>query len=125
VGCLLALTAALVLGPAGALACSPTSAGDCQYTDPLGNTTTSTTTTTHQPAPPPVTTAPPPVTTAPATVPQFTAPATTAPDPTTTTTAVSAGKTLPYTGYDAWIGGALGVFLVAGGIAVRRRYATR
>jgi hypothetical protein len=118
-GCLLAFGAALALGPAGALACSPTSAGDCQYTDPLGNTTTTAKTTTHQVSPPPVTTAP-------ATVPQYTAPVTTATDPTATIATTSSGKkTLPLTGYDAWIGGALGVFLVAGGIAVRRRYAAR
>jgi hypothetical protein len=116
VGCLLALTVALAVGPAGALACSPTSAGDCQYTDPLANTTT--TTATHTTAPPPVTT--------PATAPQYTAPATTAADPTTTTTStITSSKTLPFTGYDAWLGGALGVFLVAGGVAIRRRSATR
>jgi hypothetical protein len=121
-GCLLAFGAALTLGAAGALACSPTSAGDCQYTDPLSNTTT--TTATHTAAPPPVTTAP--ATTPPATTPQDTAPVTTATDPTATiATATSGKKTLPLTGYDAWIGGALGVFLVAGGIAIRRQYAAR
>ncbi len=116
VGCLLAFAVALTLGPGGALACTPTSAGDCQYTDPLSNTTT--TTTTHQAAPPPVTTAP-------ATTPQYTAPATTAADPTATTATTTGKKTLAFTGYNAWIAGALGAFLVAGGIAVRRRYATR
>jgi hypothetical protein len=117
-GCLLAFGVALTLGPAGALACSPTSAGDCQYTDPLGNTTT--TTATH-------TTAPPPVTTAPATTPQFTPPATTFADPAPTTTATdtSGKKTLAYTGYDDWVAGGLGVILVAAGIAVRRQYAAR
>lgn len=114
-GCLLAFGAALTLGPAGALACSPTSAGDCQYTDPLANTTT---TTTHQAAPPPVTTAP-------ATTPQYTAPATTSADPAPTTTAASGKKTLAFTGYDAWVAGALGVLMVGAGIAVRRRYAAR
>ena len=115
-GCLLAFAAVLTLGPAGAVACDPTSAGDCQYTDPLANTTT--TTATHQPAPPPVTTAP-------ATTPQYTAPATTSADPapTTTATTTSGKKTLAFTGYDAWVAGALGVILVAAGISVRRRYA--
>lgn len=118
-GCLLAATGALVFGPAGALACSGPSAGDCQYTDPLGNTTTTAKTTTHQAVPPPLTTAP-------ASVPQDTAPVTTAADPTATTATTTGGKnTLAYTGYDAWVAGALGVILVAAGIAVRRQYAAR
>jgi len=114
-GWLLALTAALALGPAAnALACGP-SAGDCQYTDPLSNTTT----TTHTTTAPPVTTAPPI---------QPTMPTATTADPataSTTTTSATASKKLPYTGYAAWAAGALGVFLVAGGIAVRRRYVSQ
>jgi hypothetical protein len=116
-GWLLALTMALVVGPAAnAFACGP-SAGDCQYTDPLSPTTT--TTTVHQTTAPPVTTSPPLQTTMPT--------ATTA-DPATATTSPTSSqssKTLPYTGYAAWLAGALGVFLIAGGIAVRRRYITR
>jgi hypothetical protein len=115
-GWVLAFAAALALGPiAAALASSGPSAGDNQYTDPLSNTTTAT----HQTAPPPVTTtaAPPAQTTPP--------PVATTADPTTTTTAKGDPKTLPMTGYDAWLGGAFGLFLTAGGIAVRRRYASR
>jgi len=120
VGWLLALTTVLVLGPAAtALACGP-SAGDCQYTDPLSTSTTTSHTTTAPPAP---TTTPAPSTPVPTTTPT----ATTADPATTSTTSASAKskKTLPYTGYAAWAGGALGVFLIAGGIAVRRRYDTR
>jgi hypothetical protein len=115
-GWLLALTVALVVGTAGtALACGP-SAGDCQYTDPLS---TSTSTTAHPTTAPPATTPSTPV--------QSTVPTATTADPATATTTASSksSKTLPYTGYAAWVGGALGVFLIAGGIAVRRRYVTR
>jgi cytoskeletal protein RodZ len=119
----LAVVAALALGPiAAALASGGPSAGNNQYSDPLANTTP----TTHQAAPPPATTTPTPTSTpAPVTsAPPVTSTAdpTTTADPATTTTT---GKTLPMTGYDAWLGGAFGVFLVAGGIAVRRRYAIR
>lgn len=115
---MLALAAALALGPiAAALANGGPSAGNNQYSDPLANTTT----TTHQsaPSPPATTTATPPPVTSP--------PVSTTADPTTTstgTTSTAGKKSLPNTGYDAWLGGAFGVFLVAGGIAVRRRYRT-
>jgi hypothetical protein len=117
----LAVAAALALGPiAVALANGGPSAGNNQYSDPLGNTTTAT----HRSAPPPAATTTP--TPAPTTSPPVAAtadPTTTATTSTTSTT--SAGKSLPMTGYDAWLSGAFGVFLVAGGIAVRRRYASR
>jgi hypothetical protein len=120
-GWVLVVAAALAIGPiAAALANGGPSAGNNQYSDPLANPTT----TTHQSAPPPA------ATTTPTPVPTASPPVATTADPTTTatgttTTTTTGGKSLPMTGYDAWLSGAFGVFLVAGGIAVRRRYASR
>jgi LPXTG-motif cell wall-anchored protein len=122
---LLVLGAALALGPVAALATGP-SAGDNQYTDPLGGTAPAKTTKTTTTAPPQQTTT---SSSAPATVPSSTPTLITGPavtsstDPTATTATTKTGKshTLPNTGYDGWLGGLLGAGLVAIGFGVRRR----
>jgi cobalamin biosynthesis Mg chelatase CobN len=117
---MLALVAAVIAGPAAAIAVAGNgpSAGDNQYTDPL-----STSTTTHA-------TAPPPASTTPATAPTPAAAPTTAPtatlaSSTTSSTSGSSSKTLPMTGYDGWVGALLGAGLLGTGFAVRRRVGAR
>jgi LPXTG-motif cell wall-anchored protein len=115
---LLGLLAVLVLGaPMAALAAGGGSAGDQQYTDPLGSSTTTRTATTRT-----TTTG-----TTPATTTATPATATTPPTPTPTAT-VATGQTisktasqLPNTGYGAILAGALGVGLLAAGIIIRTR----
>jgi len=116
---LLALVAAVIAGPAAAIAVAGNgpSAGDNQYTDPL-----STSTTTHS--------TPPPASTTPATAPApptapATAPTATLASSTTSTSSGSSSKTLPMTGYDGWAGALLGAGLLGAGFAVRRRAGAR
>lgn len=120
---LLALVAAVIAGPAAAIAVAGNgpSAGDNQYTDPL-----STSTTTHHSTPPP----PPPASTTPATAPApatapTTAPTATLASSTTSATSGSSSKTLPMTGYDGLAGALLGAALLGTGFAVRRRVVAR
>jgi cobalamin biosynthesis Mg chelatase CobN len=120
----LALLLVAIVPPAVALANGP-SAGDNQYTDPLGGGTKTTKSTT------PATTAP---TTTPAAQPTTTiAPSTgttgsLSSSPTlatsassSTTSSSSDSGSLPVTGFDAWLGFAVGAGLVGVGFAVRRR----
>lgn len=117
--------------PAATLASGGGSAGDQQYTDPFAGTSTPTrtshppTTVTSPPASP-TTTAAPTITVAPTPTPTpspATATATGTPtsDPSPTPTATTAANQLPYTGYDSGLAGALGLALVGGGLALRRR----
>ncbi len=130
--CLLALGALALALPAVTLAAGGGgSAGDQQYTDPFGATSTPT----HASAPPPTTTAaptPPPAATptttsapAPVATGTVTSDATTSSAEPTATTASSAPASgagqLPYTGYDSWLAGALGLGLIAGGVVLRWR----
>jgi hypothetical protein len=119
---LLALVAAVIAGPAAAIAVAGNgpSAGDNQYTDPL-----STSTTTHSTPPPPANTTPatapaPATATAPTT-----APTATLASSTTSATSGSSSKTLPMTGYDGLAGALLGAGLLGTGFAVRRRVVAR
>jgi LPXTG-motif cell wall-anchored protein len=128
---LLSLLGVLALaGPAVSFATGGGSAGDQQYVDPFGHTHKSTTTSTTTNAPPPTTTAP--ATTTPAAPAATTTPAAassdsnTATDPTatiasSTTTTGSLAKTLPYTGYDSWLAGGLGLVLAGAGLTLRRK----
>jgi hypothetical protein len=102
------------------------SAGDQQYTDPFaGSSNPASTTSTHtttRPAPAPTTTpattpAPPATSTAPA--PPAAPTASTGTSAATATTARP--TTLPFTGYDSWLAGGLGVAMVGGGVLLRRR----
>jgi hypothetical protein len=130
VSLLLVLGAVALAVPAATLASGGGSAGDNQYTDPFAHTTStaSAPATTSTAAAPqttttaaPVTSTPAPVTTTPAApaatataVPTATADATTAP-----VTNGSVSRSLPYTGYDSLLAGALGVALLAAGIGLR------
>jgi LPXTG-motif cell wall-anchored protein len=115
---LLALVAAVIAGPAAAIAVAGNgpSAGDNQYTDPL-----STSTTTHSTPPPAASTTPAaPPAHATATAPT-TAPTATLASSTTSAASGSSSKTLPMTGYDGLAGALLGAGLLGAGLAVRRR----
>jgi LPXTG-motif cell wall-anchored protein len=118
--CLLVLGAIGLAAPAVTVAAGGGSAGDQQYTDPFA---ASTKTSTSTPAPPPATTSAPVATTpAPAAAPATaTTPTATIASPTPTTAATSSHGSLPYTGYDSWVAGAVGAVLVAGGLGLRRR----
>jgi hypothetical protein len=113
---LLALVAAVIAGPAAAIAVagSGPSAGDNQYTDPL-----STSTSTHSTAPPPASTTPAPPVSPTSTV--APAPTATIASTATSTTAGSSSKTLPLTGYDGLGAALLGGGLLGAGFVVRRR----
>jgi len=102
--------------PAASLASGGGSAGDQQYTDPFANTTTAKSTTT---APAATSTATPAPATAPASAPAPVTPTATAAATTTSTTV--APSTLPFTGFDSRLAGALGVSMIAGGMILRRR----
>jgi hypothetical protein len=126
---LLVLVALALAVPAATLAAGGGSAGDQQYTDPFAATSTPTSTHTATPTttpPAPATTAPPPTVAtstqplAPAATatPAATTPAPATPEPTATT---ARPTTLPFTGYDSWLAGALGMAMVVGGITLRRR----
>lgn len=117
---LLALVAAVIAGPAAAIAVAGNgpSAGDNQYTDPLSTSTS----TSHASAPPPATT-PAPVASAP--TPAATGPTATIASATTSASSASSSKTLPMTGYDELAGMLLGAGLLGAGFAVRRRVGTR
>lgn len=119
------LCAVVLLGPTAALANGP-SAGDQQYIDPLGSgnhhhksnggSSTSTTTPSTSTA-----TSPPPATVTPTTTTATSASST----PATTSATPShghdpPGKTLPFTGFDAWLAAGLGLSLLAGGAYLRR-----
>ncbi|MGI8713945.1 MAG: hypothetical protein ACR2NR_12370 [Solirubrobacteraceae bacterium] len=123
-GWLAVLALALTL-PAVSLAGGGGSAGDQQYTDPFsgGGTQHSTSTPAPSTTPSPASSTTP----APAPAPAPSAAPTTSADP-TATIATSAGgaatassSTLPYTGYDLWVGVGFGVTMVAGGLVLRRR----
>jgi hypothetical protein len=120
---LLALVTAAV-GPAVALASGGGSAGDQQYTDPLGSTKTTSQTSTQSQATTPVTT-PAPTTAATGTAAATTsAPTATTPGATPTATAASgtsSGKTLPFTGINVWTLAGLGLTLTASGLLIRLR----
>jgi hypothetical protein len=116
---LLALVAAVIAGPAAAIAVAGNgpSAGDNQYTDPL-----STSTTKHSTPPPPPASTTPATAPAPATATApTTAPTATLASSTTSATSGSSSKTLPMTGYDGLAGALLGAGLLGTGFAVRRR----
>jgi cytoskeletal protein RodZ len=131
------LGAVAMLAAPVALASGP-SAGDQQYVDPLGGSHSSsgsshhTSSSSHTTSTPAATT---PVATTPvATTPTATTPATVTPTTTTTsptattassgTTAASSGsdpaKTLPFTGFNAWLAVAVGVGLLGLGATLRR-----
>jgi hypothetical protein len=121
----LALVLAAIVPPAVALANGP-SAGDNQYTDPLAGTKTTKSTTTATTAPQPTTT--PQTTTTPAapspgsTGSLSSSPPTATSSSASTTTGASSSHsgTLPMTGFDAWLGLAVGAGLIGAGVAVRR-----
>jgi predicted flap endonuclease-1-like 5' DNA nuclease len=106
----LAATLALAF-PAAALAGG--SAGDNQYSDPFGNTQPSQ-------APPAVTNTTP-AATPPAT--STSAPAAAPSSSSRASTTAEASGQLPRTGLDLRLVGGIGIVLVAGGIALRRRLA--
>jgi hypothetical protein len=125
--CLLVLGALALAIPAATLAAGGGgSAGDNQYTDPFAHshtggtvTATLTATATTPTATSPATPAPTTTSAAPAATPTVSAPA-----PTATLATSPAGatpRTLPYTGFDGRLAGVLGVGLIAGGAALRRR----
>jgi hypothetical protein len=132
-----------MLGPTSALANGP-SAGDQQYIDPLGGNTgsqhshtstngagsTSTSPASTPPATTPPATTPAAVTTTPATVTTTASTAATATTSTSTSAAPTASstakksaadpQTLPMTGFDVWLAGAIGLGLAALGLSLRR-----
>jgi carbohydrate-binding DOMON domain-containing protein len=112
-----ALAGGLTAGPA--LAGGGPSAGNSQYTDPLAGLTNTSTSSSHptQTATAPATT-PTQVTSAPST-----GVSSAAADPSTTATAATDPRTLPFTGYDAWLVALVGLALAGLGFAVRRRAA--
>jgi LPXTG-motif cell wall-anchored protein len=131
---LLALGALLLLGPGAALASGP-SAGDQQYTDPLGGSSTpssqpssssssSSGSGTSSGSSAPVTqgtsasagSSSPTASTTTSTSTGATTAATTG-----TTTSSASTSTLPRTGFDAWLAAGLGLALLGTGVAVRRR----
>lgn len=120
-----ALAATVANAPAVALADSGPSAGDNQYLDPLASTTpaakpkTVTTPTSTGTA----TTTPAPTTTPPASTQTQTssATATGATASPTATTSGAASRTLPYTGYEAWLVIGVGAGIAGAGVAIRRR----
>jgi cytoskeletal protein RodZ len=133
---LIVLGALALMVPAFALAGG--SAGNNQYTNPLGSTSPSSPpATSSTSSAPPATT--PPATTPPATTPETTpattpetTPASTAEDTTSsdvpTATAAAApgttetsGPSLPRTGYLDWEVAGFGAVLLAGGVVIRRR----
>ena len=125
---LAALAVPALLGAAAAFATGP-SAGDNQYTDPLGSSSTSSTTSS---APAPTSTAPPPSSTSSPPASQGTpasgSSSATSATPTASTTTVSsssttgqATSTLPRTGFNALLAVAVGLGLLATGIGLRRR----
>jgi hypothetical protein len=138
---ILVLIASLsVLAPAVSLASGGgNSAGDQQYIDPLGGgSTQSGSTTTHSSSPSttptPSSSSAPSTSPAPATSPSTAGASTTSTagaSTTSTTTQSSAvadpasAATLPRTGLDVWLVGAVGIALVASGLAVRRVLARR
>src|SRR5450755_1119127 len=125
--CLLVLGALALAIPAATLAAGGGSAGDNQYTDPFAHSHSSSTATATTPATAtapaattsPVTAAPTTTSAAPAATPTVTTPAPTA--TLATSTAGASPRTLPYTGLDGLLAGVLGVGLIAGGTALRRR----
>lgn len=118
---LLALSALMLLAPA-ALATGP-SAGDQQYTDPLGGSngansrhSSGSGSTSSTPASSSSSTSTPS-----AGVSSSTAAAPAASTPTATTAQVTTGNALPRTGFNAWEGAAFGFVLLGAGFAVRRQ----
>lgn len=127
--CLLVLGALALAVPAATLAAGGGgSAGDNQYTDPFANSHSATSATATSPAP--ATTSSSPATVAPTTTsaPPAPTPTVSTPAPTATLATGTAGatpRTLPYTGFDGLLAGALGVGLITGGAALRRRSRVR
>jgi hypothetical protein len=120
----LVLLLVAIVPPAVALAQGP-SAGDNQYTDPLGGTkTTKSTTTATTPATQPATTPTPPSSSSTGSL-SASPPAATSAGAGTTTSSTSSSDSgsLPMTGFDAWLGFAVGAGLVVAGVVVRRRIA--
>lgn len=136
VAMLLLLLGALALAiPAVTLAAGGGSAGDQQYTDPFGGSKTSATstpaqTTTSSPAPAPTAPSSPASssssgssgdTGSTAAAPASTTPTATAAGTSDSTTAAGTATTLPYTGYDSWMAGVLGLVMLGAGLSLRRR----
>ncbi len=122
--CLGLLTLLAAACPAVALADGGGSAGDQQYTDPLGSTKTSSQTETQSQATAPATT--PATTSAPTGTAAATSssPSATTPGATPTATAATgtaSGKTLPFTGINVWTLVGLGLTLTASGLLIRLR----
>jgi hypothetical protein len=128
---ILVLAALGLAVPAATLAAGGGSAGDQQYTDPFAGTPHPAGST-HTATTPPPTTTPAPTTTAPAPAASTPAPAPSttplpaAPPATAVTSTASAPTTarpttLPFTGYDSWLAGALGVAMIGAGVILRRR----
>ncbi|HEY8770617.1 MAG TPA: LPXTG cell wall anchor domain-containing protein [Thermoleophilaceae bacterium] len=110
VGLMLLAPAALATGP---------SAGDQQYTDPLGGSNGqsngSSTTPSSSNSTAPATAAAPSMSSSP------TALAASSTSATTTSPSSTASGALPRTGFNAWLGAAFGVALLGAGLAVRRQ----
>ena len=110
VGLMLLAPAALATGP---------SAGDQQYTDPLGGSNGqsngSSTTPSRSNSTAPATAAAPSMSSSP------TALAASSTSATTTSPSSTASGALPRTGFNAWLGAAFGVALLGAGLAVRRQ----
>jgi len=125
---LVAVVGLMLLAPT-ALAAGP-SAGDQQYTDPLGGSSGQSNGGSTPPSSPPT-----PSSSATPSSSNSTAPSTAAASSTSSPTAVAASSTsataptssstpsgaLPRTGFNAWLGAALGVALLGAGLAVRRQ----
>ena len=115
VGLMLLAPAALATGP---------SAGDQQYTDPLGGSNGqsngSSTTPSSSNSTAPATPAAPSTSSAPTAVAASSTSATTT-SPSSTASGTAASDALPRTGFNAWLGAAFGVALLGAGLAVRRQ----
>ena len=112
----LLVLAALVSGPAIALASGP-SAGDNQYTDPLNGTTTAThTSSAPSSSPASSSSSPASASSAPTGTSASSTPSQASTQPAATTANT---KTLPYTGLNVWLGAAVGIGLVGIGLGVR------
>lgn len=105
---------------------SGTSAGDQQYTDPLGGSNASnggsanssnSGSNSSAPSSPPASSAPPSPTATAAT----TSASVTAASPSYAASGTAASAALPRTGFNAWLGAAFGVVLLGTGLAVRRQ----
>jgi cytoskeletal protein RodZ len=134
---LLTIIGAVAFLAQGAAIASGPSAGDQQYIDPLGgsnsssgshhashssHSSSSSSTSSQAPTPAPPTTTTPTVTAPSATATPSASTASTTPTATTASspTAGDPSKTLPFTGFDASLGAAIGLSMLASGLYLRR-----